>query len=238
MAGPCVEDGDCIHLWYDDPNVRADLVVSPDCDNALACRANGAYVNNKYAYFVVSSANNALNPPVAPGVSTTGFGIHIDLDEYAYFGGPLASPYSVTKVDTVTYKNTSCRNVFAEWDFTMPQTTYRCRGGWDVHLGLSTSVSGCALIPASSSLRLSHGLYTGYSVTKTSYDAADDVPLGIVAAPTMWGGIGIVQPGETLSLARRMYLQVDARGIPVANPQNEIWTLLDPSTRLKVWTLL
>lgn len=234
-AGPCVENSNCIHLVWDDPAVRADLVLSPDCDNDLVCQANGLYHQSQIAKFY-DATYNALQTPVAPGVTISGFGYNINLDAYAYFGGVLGTPYPVSKPDTLTYKNTSCHNQWVEYQFIMPQTTYRVMNGWDVTMGLSVNVSGCALIPVVSSLRECNGFYTGHGTTARAYVPFESVPMGVTFPPTSWGGRGIVQPGETLTVTRRLYFQVDARGTTSGNPDNVVWTLLNPSTSLKVFT--
>lgn len=236
MAGPCTENTPAIHFGFNPPNLKANFIPSPDPDNAIKVNPNGAYALAQVSKFYSSSANNGLASPVAPGVTLSGFGVNIELDAYAYFGGPLASPYSVSKVDTMTYKNTTHHNQWVEWEFVMPQTTYHVRGGWDVKLGLSTSVAGAALIPPTSSLRLCSGVNTGDGTANPAYVESGATPLGITFPPTSWGGIGILQPGETLTLQRRMFLRVDARGKTTASPRNEVFTLLDPSTRLKVST--
>lgn len=67
MAGPCLEDSDCVALSLDGSgNLIADLIVSPDASNALECRPNGAFATAS-----TSGYSTATTPASAPFVAST-----------------------------------------------------------------------------------------------------------------------------------------------------------------------
>lgn len=109
MAGPCIQNTNCIDLSIDVGNLRADLVISPAACNAAACSADGLYVAKPQSLIQAGVAPSSVGQILAPAVSGGGAadapGWQANISVLANF--PIGVPVTVVQSPLTTFTNES-----------------------------------------------------------------------------------------------------------------------------------
>lgn len=220
MSGPCVTDGDCTEFYMDGANLRVDLIISPNANNAASCGIDGLFVQRQRMRYTTGVSSTVI--PATTGLSQGFGGVLVDLNAWANNPGTPTLPgipRDITNSETITYTNTSNATEIVKFEFVQGQTRYVQRAGWDLMSGLKTSWSGPAALVPVSNLRTNSGFGTGGSALDLGWNGtAYADPVGATMPPYILSNTCEVAPSEVLTLTWRLWAQYLAQGLDSVTP--------------------